>query len=106
MLDDLIKYFRETRNHSLLARIYGVFTIKTDFYASVDVILMQNVLQMSDTNPTMIFDLKGSTKNRLTQVHSRFWRKSKDGRGQVLKDMNYVEINNDLGGRLMQLGKE
>lgn len=54
----------------------------------------------------MIFDLKGSTKGRKTEVSDRFWRRDKDGRGQVLKDLNYVEINNDLGGRLMQLGKD
>lgn len=40
MLDDLIKHFVKTNNESLLARIYGVFTIKTNVFKSVDVIVM------------------------------------------------------------------
>jgi len=40
MLDDLIAHFEETRNQSLLARIYGLFTIKTNVFKSVNVIVM------------------------------------------------------------------
>lgn len=40
MLDDLIIHFIKTSNESLLARIYGVFTIKTNVFKSVDVIVM------------------------------------------------------------------
>ena len=40
MLDDLIRHFKLTQNKSLLSRIYGVFTIKTNFYTPMDVILM------------------------------------------------------------------
>ena len=41
MLDDLISHFKKTNNESLLARIYGVFTIQTNVFKSVDVIVMQ-----------------------------------------------------------------
>ena len=40
MLDDLINYYRKCNNISLLARIYGIFTIKTNSFAPVDVIVM------------------------------------------------------------------
>ena len=42
MLDDLIQHFQKTENLSMLARIYGLFTIKTNVFKSVDVIIMQN----------------------------------------------------------------
>lgn len=40
MLDDLIEHFTKTNNDSLLARIYGLYTIKTNVFKSVDVIVM------------------------------------------------------------------
>ena len=42
MLDDMIEHFDKTENKSLLARIYGVFTIKTDFFDNLNIIIMQN----------------------------------------------------------------
>lgn len=42
MLDDLIIHFEKTENKSLLARIYGIFTIKTSVFAPVDFIIMEN----------------------------------------------------------------
>jgi len=40
MLDDYIKHLRLTDNKSLLARIYGVFTIKTNHFTPLNVIIM------------------------------------------------------------------
>ena len=40
MLDDLIAHYKKSDNNSLIARIYGVFTIKTNVFKSVDVIVM------------------------------------------------------------------
>ena len=52
MLDDLVNHFVKTNNESLLARIYGVFTIKTNVFKSVDVIVMQNtVILEKKSNP-------------------------------------------------------
>jgi len=68
MIDDLVNHFVKTNNESLLARIYGVFTIKTNVFKSVDVIVMQNTVMLGHKkNPAMWFDLKGSTKGRLTK---------------------------------------
>ena len=65
ILDDLIKHFELTGNKSLLARIYGMFTIKTNVFHSVDVIIMENTTRMLNAkNPKMTFDLKGSSNNR------------------------------------------
>ena len=46
MLDDLIIYLKESENKSLLAIIYGIFTIKTKSFAPVDVIIMQNTVKV------------------------------------------------------------
>ena len=46
MLDDLIKHFQNTSNKSLLARIYGVYTIKSNYFDSLDVVVMQNTCRL------------------------------------------------------------
>ena len=76
MLDDLVNHFVKTNNESLLARIYGVFTIKTNVFKSVDVIVMQNTVMLSNReNLAMWFDLKGSSKGRETKFIGKdaFW---------------------------------
>ena len=65
MLDDYIDHIQKTGNQSLLARIYGVFTFKTNYFAPIDVIIMQNTCDLKcKSNETMVFDLKGSTVGR------------------------------------------
>lgn len=80
MLDDLISHFEVTDNKSLIARIYGVFTIKTNIFANLDVMIMQNTcLLKNKLNDKMIFDIKGSTTNRkthLTGKNNKFWNSS------------------------------
>ena len=46
MIDDFIKHLKDMKNKTLLARIYGVFTIKTKVFAPVDIIIMQNTVQL------------------------------------------------------------
>lgn len=67
LLDNLQAFNTHFLKHpdSLLARIYGVFTIKTSQIKEVSVLLMENTLQLE--NPLAlrcIFDLKGSFVNR------------------------------------------
>jgi len=51
MLDDMIIHLRKNP-HSLLVRIYGVYTLKTKIFGSVDLILMENTFQNRDSaNP-------------------------------------------------------
>ena len=40
MLDDYIDHLRATNNQSLLARIYGIFTVKTNYYDQLDIMIM------------------------------------------------------------------
>lgn len=40
MLDDYIDHLKETDNKSLLARIYGIFRVKTPYFAKLEVIVM------------------------------------------------------------------
>jgi 1-phosphatidylinositol-4-phosphate 5-kinase len=75
MLDDLIHHFVVNRN-SLIARIYGIFTIKSNVFAPLDLIVMQNTARHQfKKSLTLEFDLKGSTNNRKVMVEQHFWRK-------------------------------
>ena len=75
MTEDELKLFLKLHaslaNHhqnnplSLLAKIVGVFTVKSKRMSDVHIMLMENALQIEDQeNLKFIFDLKGSTINR------------------------------------------
>jgi hypothetical protein len=59
-------YFKEvsTRRNSLLARIYGIYTVKMEDVEPVHLILMGNTKKSNDKNIVNVFDLKGSFVNR------------------------------------------
>ena len=68
MLENFIEYLDQVNNQSLIAKIYGVFTIKSSVFRSVDVMIMKNTCY--DKNPkaqSVKFDLKGSLYKR--EVH-------------------------------------
>lgn len=94
MLDDLIQHYKNTNNKSLLTRIYGVFTIKTNVFKSVDVIVMQNIIKLANkNNPCMYFDLKGSRQGRYTKFRSSddlWWQRNIYGHTKVMKDNNFL----------------
>jgi len=74
MLDQYIEHISITKNKSLLARIYGIFTFTTNFFAPLDIIVMQNTSVLeSKFNDKMVFDLKGSSVNRKEPLESKFW---------------------------------
>ena len=96
MLDHYIDHIEKTSNKSLLARIYGIFTVKTNYFDPLDIIVMQNTcLLESKSNDKMIFDLKGSTINRKQHLETKFWKNCLNER-KILKDLNYLEINQDV----------
>ena len=71
--------------NSLLARIFGVFTIETSRVDKVYVLLMENTLQVHQVDQLQnIFDLKGSTIDRLVTGKT----KSTD----TLKDINFLKM--------------
>ena len=70
MLDDLIDHFDQTKNKSLIARIYGVFTLKTKIFDPVDFMIMQNTA-LVEGDRLCQFDLKGSLVNRKTMLQDK-----------------------------------
>lgn len=40
IIDDLINYFEIINNQTLIAKIYGVFTIKTNLFDTIRVLIM------------------------------------------------------------------
>ena len=83
MLDKYVHHLKTTKNLSLLARIYGVYTIKTNFYQEVDIIIMQNSTNLQNKYMKKYsFDLKGSITNRRANFKS-----------SILKDVNILELN-------------
>jgi len=49
-LNSYIDHLRKTKNRSLIARIYGIFTVKTNKFARMDVIIMQNTACLHNSN--------------------------------------------------------
>ena len=75
---------------SLLARIYGVFTIAMQDMDPINVVLMGNTKRTySDTNTQLyVFDLKGSLVNRETKA-----KKGKElDQRSVRKDLNLLKL--------------
>ena len=69
--------------NSLLARIYGLFTIKTKYFKKLHVMVMQNTyIASKDQKNALRFDLKGSrdgrkAKNVLSKYNSLKVRNAK-----------------------------
>lgn len=64
IMTEYVAHFKENP-HSLLAKIYGMFTIERRLMASVTVMLMENTLQIGNPDELLAtFDLKGSTHGR------------------------------------------
>ena len=102
LLDDFILHFKKTENKSLLARIYGIFTITTDKFNKVDVLVMQNTVQLhGKRNKCMFFDLKGSMTNRKVHFENKWWTQGKYGTKKVMKDLNFLEINHHFNNQLV-----
>lgn len=75
------------KSGSLLARIYGVFSIKMEGQAPVNLILMGSSTICPDYAILKMFDLKGSITKRLSD-----WSKAKNT--SALKDENFLKLKN------------
>jgi len=73
ILPDYVKHFKEHPD-SLIARIFGVFTVKVASLDPVTVILMENTLRVESSVLEYLFDLKGSWVAR-TSDPSEFTKK-------------------------------
>jgi hypothetical protein len=90
MLDAYVEHIDETNNQSLLARIYGVFTIITNQFRPINVIVMENTVQTH--NRMYSFDLKGSLVSRKAPYYD----------DKILKDVNFLEMKKSM--RLVSMG--
>lgn len=81
-------YFQYLLRHedSLLARIFGIFTIKKEKLQPVHLILMGNTCTLQGKKLLYMFDLKGSFVNRETKV-GKVHKPS-----QTLKDINLLNL--------------
>ena len=96
MIDDFIHHLEvTTENKSLLARIYGIFTIQSKLLGKIDIIVMQNTAQLIDRdgvrNCCLEFDLKGSLFKRLTKFN-HLALKVNYYYPKTLKDKNFLDI--------------
>ena len=80
ILPAYIEHHRKNPN-SLLAKIFGIFTIKKKKYEPQHVMLMENTKQLQDkSKEKFVYDLKGSTYERLSKgkLTSKTMRKDLD----------------------------
>ncbi len=83
MLPQYTEHFKNNRN-SIIAKIFGIFTIKSVDFREVHVMLMENTVQLkNEINLKNIFDLKGSTVDRTTKVENM-------KPSTTLKDNNFI----------------
>jgi len=90
ILPDYYKHLKKCPN-SLLARVYGVYTVEMTGYDKVNLILMGNTLRFQNrADISRIYDMKGSTHNRFVKT------KQTTKASTTLKDMNFVENQHDF----------
>jgi len=80
-LPSYLMHLRNNQN-SLIARIYGVFTVEMEDISPVHLLLMANCAR-SGSEIENVFDLKGSVINREVKHYSP---------GDCLKDINLIQI--------------
>eukprot|EP00347_Sterkiella_histriomuscorum_P009160 403342290 len=84
MFQDYYEYL-QNNPRSMLARIYGIFTVQMEDIVPVHLILMGNTIQCSKPSEILNkFDLKGSLFNRKVKGKNH-------ERGTVLKDLNLFQ---------------
>jgi hypothetical protein len=96
MLGDFIKNYYEhcsSSPESLLARIYGLYSIVIKGVSKINIILMQNLITINKSLVKRIFDLKGSRVERITK------NIEKCDKMRALKDLDYlwmIKIEEDV----------
>jgi hypothetical protein len=82
----------EKGRESLVSRYYGVFTFSVRNMQEITCFVTDNLLGTDVMNVTRVYDLKGSSIDRLVK-HS-----GGPSGLKVLKDMNYINLENGLQG--------
>ena len=84
ILPNYIEHLRKTPG-SLIAKIFGIFTIEKEGFGKVHVMLMENTLQFYDSKKLeCIFDLKGSTFDRSTKGEIK--------NSTIRKDLDFIAV--------------
>ena len=110
ILPEYLDHIIRLENKSMMARIYGLFTIKTNYFAPLEVMVMQNTFQSSKKSDCILkFDLKGSTiarnvKNITSEAAQLQLSRAKSEvdffklvqTDRTLKDVNFIKLNRML----------
>jgi 1-phosphatidylinositol-4-phosphate 5-kinase len=106
LLRPFYNYLASRSGKTLIAKIYGLFSIRTSMYAPMDFVVMENVSRLNNQeNFKVTFDMKGSTFRRYANLQNKqkqFWKRKLDCSG-VLKDLNFLEISKAIGNKLLDL---
>ena len=89
-LNKYIRHIEETKNQSLLCRLYGMFNIILAQGDEILIIVMRNVIGDLKDNTVVKFDLKGSTYKRKADIETT------DLNSGVMKDLNFNEIEKNI----------
>jgi len=90
ILPNLIEHLRKTPT-SLIAKIFGIFTIVKEGLGTVHVMLMENTLQFkNEKSLECVFDLKGSTYDRATKGELK--------KGTIRKDLDMLSLKKKRPG--------
>ena len=97
MIYSLHQFYMHFDNNpnSMLARIYGIFTIQMDKFSPVHVMIMENCLPpVPNFELQHIFDMKGSEFSRevLKKVNLSQLKRGKTTGSQVLKDLDFRRL--------------
>ena len=93
ILPQYVSYLIE-HPHSMLCKIYGVFTLKRAWMAPVVVMLMENTIQTKSGDWSKMFatfDLKGSTHGRQVVKRDKNGVKKRIQPSTVQKDLDFLE---------------
>jgi len=107
MLDNFIEYLHLNNNKSFITKIYGVFTIKSNVFKSVDVMIMKNTSYVKNPkNNSVKFDLKGSLYKRETKIpeHEKESMHEK-GYKSILKDINLLTLKKEMDKNLINFNQ-
>jgi len=89
-LSKYIRHINETKNKSLLCRLYGMFNIIFPQGDEILIIVMRNVIGDLKDNTLIKFDLKGSTYKRKADFNVN------NLNSDVMKDLNFNEIEKNI----------
>ena len=85
----------DTIKDSVLAKVFGIFTIRIDKFEPIHVMIMQNSLpKVQNAEINYLFDMKGSSINRDVLKSKSVAELKKEGPtgSKVLKDLDFIRL--------------